>query len=216
MTTNIQVDFDPLPGTRAQVDASGRPERQARPGTQTRASRDMLPMDRVRACLRKATIIEWGKVKRVDSDAGDTMRTVGLGTPTEDARDASFVRYEMFVDINASYPRRPMKFELRTFYGQLEHIFVIEIEDQTARQELRLPPEQSTLIFAAIRTCLLDKDAQLESLDIHFYSKTGQLDVVDITSVQCLVGRIRDKEPRTWAVIDRSGGLARAVAVDEE
>ncbi|KAG6865165.1 hypothetical protein C0991_004775 [Blastosporella zonata] len=69
--------------------------------------------------------------------------------------------------------------------------------------------DQDTLIFAAIRTCILDNDRQLKDLDIHFYSQTGQLDVVDITSIQCLVGLVKDNEPNSRGIIGRSGSLAR-------
>ncbi|KAK0477207.1 hypothetical protein EDD18DRAFT_1087747, partial [Armillaria luteobubalina] len=41
-------------------------------------------------------------------------------------------------------------------------------------------------------------------------SSLGQLHVTDITAVQCLVGRVPCGENK-WAVIDRSGSLARAV-----
>jgi hypothetical protein len=41
----------------------------------------------------------------------------------------------------------------------------------------------------------------------------GQLDVVDITCVQCLVGQMKDGN--MWAILDRSGVLARAVHVEE-
>jgi len=47
------------------------------------------------------------------------------------------------------------------------------------------------------------------SLDMHFYRDVGVLDVVDITCLQCLVGRVKDGA--RWAIIDRSGRLARAV-----
>jgi hypothetical protein len=64
--------------------------------------------------------------------------------------------------------------------------------------------------MAAIRTCVLDDiDPLLQGLDIRHYSSEGALHVVDITSVQCLVGRIRDRNK--WAIIDRSGTLARAM-----
>ncbi|KAF8160546.1 hypothetical protein K438DRAFT_1619176, partial [Mycena galopus ATCC 62051] len=62
----------------------------------------------------------------------------------------------------------------------------------------------------AIRNCVLDKDdPKLEPLDIHFYSRLGALEVIDVTSVQFLVGRVKDS--REWAIIDRSGSLARAI-----
>jgi len=37
-------------------------------------------------------IEEWGKVRRVDSDEGDTIQTSSLGRRSTDKRDATFVR----------------------------------------------------------------------------------------------------------------------------
>ncbi|KAG6805546.1 hypothetical protein H0H92_014986 [Tricholoma furcatifolium] len=138
------------------------------------------------------------------------MRAAMLGTLAQDSRDATFVRYEMFVDKNARRHRVNPDFELKTFYGQLQHIFVVRFHSEEAKEAFKLEPDQDSLILAVIRSCVLDNDEQLRELDIHFYSRMGQLDVIDITSIQCLVGRVKDKEPNTWGLIDRSGSLARA------
>jgi hypothetical protein len=70
--------------------------------------------------------------------------------------------------------------------------------------------EPTTYIFGAVRACnLKPADAQLRGLDIHFYSGYGHLDVIDITSLQALVGRV-PIAANDWAVIDRSGVLAQA------
>ena len=67
-----------------------------------------------------------------------------------------------------------------------------------------------TLVLAGIRTCTLeDQPAPLRDLDIHFYTSLGRYEVVDIKSIQCLVGRVQDRG--RWAIIDRSGALARAI-----
>ena len=46
----------------------------------------------IRKYLQQARVEEWGRVQRVDSDAGDTIHSSGLMTPTADRRDATFVR----------------------------------------------------------------------------------------------------------------------------
>ena len=46
----------------------------------------------IRRHLNNAVIEEWGKVRRVDSDAGDTMSASSLGSTRDDARDATYVR----------------------------------------------------------------------------------------------------------------------------
>ena len=52
-------------------------------------------MPDIRRRLNDNIIEEWGKVKRVDSDAGDTMHAFAMVKKGEDNRDASFVRVRM-------------------------------------------------------------------------------------------------------------------------
>jgi hypothetical protein len=46
----------------------------------------------VKNYLKSADIVEWGKVRRIDSDAGDTMHASSLVPKHEDGRDATYVR----------------------------------------------------------------------------------------------------------------------------
>jgi hypothetical protein len=95
----------------------------------------------------------------------------------------------MLVDIFARQRRHQLKFELQTFYGQLQHIFVIRFT--TANENLGLDGP-TTIILAAIWTCILDnEDTFPGNLDIHYYTKDGALHFVDVTNIQCLVGRIK-------------------------
>jgi hypothetical protein len=50
----------------------------------------------VKRHLRNLEIEEWGKVRRVDSDAGDTMIASSLVAPRDDTRDATYVRVRSF------------------------------------------------------------------------------------------------------------------------
>ena len=52
-------------------------------------------------------------------------------------------------------------------------------------------------------------------LDLHYYKKLGRTDVYDITVVQCVIGRVR-LERGEFAIIDRSGSLARAIYVEDD
>ncbi|KAJ7716634.1 hypothetical protein B0H16DRAFT_1469994 [Mycena metata] len=149
-------------------------------------------MAQVSAALKPATIEEWGKVRRVDSDEGDTMRAWSLGTTAEDSRDATYVRYEMLEDKHMRKRKREPEFELKTYYGQLTHIYRVHFPQKCKAMHIE---DETTYILAAIRNY------------IHFYSRYGGLDVIDITSVQCLIGRVKDLSD-DWAIIDRSGSLA--------
>ena len=55
----------------------------------TRFDTDIRTM---RRDLKDAIVEEWGKVRRVDSDAGDTMHASAFVTARDDTRDATYVR----------------------------------------------------------------------------------------------------------------------------
>lgn len=123
------------------------------------------------------------------------------------------LKYEMLVDVFERQKRRKPKFQLQTFYGQLQHLFVINFNTATCI-DLNLDDNSKTVILAAVRTCDIDvNNAAPEGLDVHYYSRTGGLHFVDAANIQCLVGRVKDGN--RWAVVDRSGSLARAVYVDD-
>ena len=79
----------------------------------------------------------------------------------------------MLVDIYARQRRHNLEYVLQTFYGQLQHLFTIHFNTVCSELDLDAP---TTIIFAAIRTCVLDDDesALNEFLDIpSFTSKDG-------------------------------------------
>lgn len=103
----------------------------------------------------------------------------------------------------------------KTYYGQLEHIYTITFPNGCQGLEI---PNPTTFILACIHQCTIKaEDPQLTRLDIHLYQEGHDKhpDVTDITTIQCLVGHIRDG-PKGWAIIDRSGSLARATYLGEE
>ncbi|KAH9922695.1 hypothetical protein B0H21DRAFT_712628 [Amylocystis lapponica] len=151
----------------------------------------------------------WGRVQILND--GDTIRASAFSKMRDDSRDATYVRYETLVDINARHPRRLVVLQKRTFYGQLQHLVVLRLTP-CARLAIKEP---TTIILAAIRSCVVESSHS--DLDIHFYPQgaagVGSLDVVDVTCVQCLIGRVPDGSQ--WAIIDRSGMLSRAVYAEE-
>ncbi len=120
----------------------------------------------------------------------------------------------MLVDKFAHMKRRKPIYKPQTFYGQLQHIYVVKFSDTCS--DARVEPKKPVFLVA-IRNCKLETDdTELAKLDIHLYTHTGTLDVVDITSVQALVGRVKVQVSGSgWAIIDRSGALARATYEEE-
>jgi hypothetical protein len=120
----------------------------------------------------------------------------------------------MLVDKFARKKRRLPEYVLETFYGRLEHIFLIKLSPKSLNNTHFSSDED--IILAAIRSCKLDPaPAELKKLDIHLYTHQGSLDFIDITSIQALVGRIPCPAGSKWAIIDRSGTLARATFNNE-
>ncbi|GBE90171.1 hypothetical protein SCP_1900200 [Sparassis crispa] len=146
-----------------------------------------------------------GKVRILPD--GDTIHAAALSKPREDWHDATYVRYEVLVDKNARFHRRRVALEMRTFYRQLQHIFAVRL---VPSQPLQLT-KPTTLILAAIKSCRIE--CSHNTLDIHFFSDTGAVDVIDISCIQCVIGRVLDGAH--WAIIDCSGLLARTVYADE-
>ncbi|KAF9256629.1 hypothetical protein L218DRAFT_975347 [Marasmius fiardii PR-910] len=167
--------------------------------TRFRIGIPQLDVSTAKNCLRQAEIRECGKVKRIDSEEGDTMRAVGVRKLREDSRDASFVRYEMFVDKNANNRHAREDFELQTFYGQLQRIYVIRFTEPQPQLKVDCP---TTYIMCRIHSCRL-QDSQIPGLDIHLFDGMGNK-----------VGRVPCGGNK-WAIIDRSGGLAQAEGDDD-
>ena len=113
-------------------------------------------------------------------------------------------QYEQLVDKNQDYRNFPVNLELKTFFGQLLNIVVIPIPKSRELQTT----EPETLCLAVIRQVHLLSDSH-PVLSVPSYSQTGALDPVDVKSIQCVVGRVKDG--RKWALVDRSGPLAHAV-----
>ncbi len=119
------------------------------------------------------------------------------------------LQYELKVDRNARYRNRPVEYVPETFWGQLRQILVVKIDPIPSATPPELEPQ--ILLLAVIRTCAIEDDHNL--LDIHYYKNHGRTEVVDLNTVQCCVGRVKDRG--RFAIVDRSGPLARAVFVEE-
>ncbi|KAI0648464.1 hypothetical protein C8Q79DRAFT_925358 [Trametes meyenii] len=97
---------------------------------------------------------------------------------TEDSYDAMFVWYEVLVNQNARYAHQDPVFQAKTLYGQLQHIFMVQLAPIPSYALPSPPP----IVFAVIHTCEIQ--CPNEALNIHYYAKMGGVDYVDITTVQ--------------------------------
>jgi hypothetical protein len=107
----------------------------------------------------------------------------------------------MLVDKYAHRPNVRSVYVWKTFYGQLENIFVMELPAVPGL----LLTAPTTLLLADVRPCIIESTHP--SLDIHYYNRHQAPEIVDVNRIKCLVGRIPDG--KQWALIDRSGAIAR-------
>ena len=108
-----------------------------------------------------------------------------------------FIQYTQLVDRYARQKRRTPEFELQIFFGQLQRVLVLELPS-TPRLNLATP---TTIILASIKNV----KATLTD-NVYRYKEFGVNEVVDLTTVQCVVGRIWDRDE--WAIVDRSNNVA--------
>lgn len=126
------------------------------------------------------------------------------------------------VDVNTRYRNRPAVFERQTFFGQLQHILVVNLGPVPSAT----PPLLSakTLLLAAIKPCIEERPPGRSrqatttsgnvTRGITYYKRLGALDLVDIRTIQCVVGRVQDRG--YFGIIERVGTVSTTLYVDED
>ncbi|KAF9546385.1 hypothetical protein CPC08DRAFT_738550 [Agrocybe pediades] len=153
----------------------------------------------VRRAFASAHIELWGKIQILGG--GDTIRASEVGSSkSEDSRNATYIRYELLVDKNARFSRKKPELVPKTHYGQLQYIVMVKLKPSKGLDI----PNGDTILLAVVKSCKIIKST---TLDMHFYKTYGSTDAVDATTLQCLVGRVFDRNH--WIIFDRSGNLAR-------
>ncbi|KIY61190.1 hypothetical protein CYLTODRAFT_433611 [Cylindrobasidium torrendii FP15055 ss-10] len=178
------------------------------------ATRFGKPLSMILQVYDPQDVVQWGCVRRLEG--GDDMKAAELtNLNAEDRRDATFVRYELLVDIA---PRSAASnFVARQFYGQLKNILVVKLPAST---DLNLS-KPTTYMLALIHQSDA-KVASISGLDIPYYKKLTRKEVVDVATIQCLVGRVPPSallpasQSRGWGIIDRSGTIARGYYIPDD
>ena len=118
------------------------------------------------------------------------------------------------VDRNARSVNAPINMVARPFFGQLQQILQVNLPAMPSGREVVAP---QTILLAVIQDCEINEATRTQAeidLDIRYITRMGALQVVDLQTVQCVVGRVKDRGK--YAIIDRSGTLARAIFVDDD
>jgi len=82
---------------------------------------------------------------------------------------------------------------LQTFFGQLNRILLFELPS-APRLNLDKPTTVIVALIQAVKATLKE--------NIYYYKEFGVEEVVDLETVQCVVGRVKDRGE--WAIVDRS------------
>ena len=101
----------------------------------------------------------------------------------------------------------PSVFKATEYFRQLLSILVIELPRWITPSVIH----PKTRVLAIVGT----RDVKTEThLKIPYYSESRRVGAraVDMTTLMCLVSRIKDE--RRWAIVDCSGDMARAEFVD--
>ncbi|EKM79778.1 hypothetical protein AGABI1DRAFT_91151 [Agaricus bisporus var. burnettii JB137-S8] len=101
--------------------------------------------------------------------------------------------YVQMVDKYARYQNRRSEYVKRTFFGQAKRVLVLDLPT-TPQLGLSSP---STVIYLVVEALKIRVENNLI-----YYSETGPIELVDLDTVQCLVGRVWDRN--RWGIVDRS------------
>ena len=107
-------------------------------------------------------------------------------------------KYECVVDRNADNDG-PEDFVLQTFFGELQRVVQLNLP----RSSQIYLSQDETILLAHLQTC----DAKNNEDGFWEYSSMKRpLHLVDLNTIVCVVGRVRDRGH--WTFVDRSGPTA--------
>jgi len=89
---------------------------------------------------------------------------------------------------------------MQNFFGQLKRILLLELPS-APRLNLDGPTTVILALIREVKTTL--------GKGIYYYKEFGIEEVVDMKTVQCVVGRVKDRGE--WAIIDRSNNMENQV-----
>jgi hypothetical protein len=112
------------------------------------------------------------------------------------------LQYELLVDQDTDKPNAPERLERESQYGELQHIFALEIKRCTPRIN---PGKGDHILLLALIHEAPTKTDTCDEYEVTWYKgKLGTGEVVDVTTIQCAVGRVQDSQ--RWWIIDGSAG----------
>jgi hypothetical protein len=103
----------------------------------------------------------------------------------------------------------------KVFYGQVQYFIVIEPAAATPDGSTT-PHDSGAFLLASILPCKLLDQKETGELRIPCYRQHEALEVVDIRTIEGLVGRVHDRHRNFWALIEREGEFWRLQFADDQ
>jgi hypothetical protein len=121
------------------------------------------------------------------------------------------LQVELLVDRNMDDPTLPDVPELVVLYGQLLYIAHVTLPKN---RKLKVE-EDCEALLGMVRFC---KDARGDaSLRPVWYTEMGVLQAVNISTIQCAVGRVRVAgTPKRWGILDVNYGCASTTFLEDD
>ncbi|KAL1684441.1 hypothetical protein GGG16DRAFT_12861, partial [Schizophyllum commune] len=178
------------------------------------ATRYSIPRRQVERLFRTDYIVQFARVRRLEG--GDDMYAADLlPRQQEDLRDRTFVKYVALVDAETENHSVLPNLVPQEFYGRLLNILRVILPAEVAKKldKDHTSDVPAVLFLARVQACDTTGPVSKELPEALVYKKLKptRSQVVDMTTVQCLIGRtplarLTKTEPVEWAIIDRSTG----------
>lgn len=143
-------------------------------------------------------ILQWAKIQIKDGDVVSSVH--GDNREEENQRTASYCQYELLVDSLARYRTVAPVLDGKTFFGELERVFMLHLRRNEAIKQF----EDEVILLLDIRSCNTSTDAD----GFFEYQNYGPREVVDASALRAVVGRIR--QGNTWTFVRRPGVFEHA------
>ncbi|KAG8934651.1 hypothetical protein FRC01_001387 [Tulasnella sp. 417] len=164
---------------------------------------DVTNRSLVLSCLPKK-ILQWAKIQIKDGDVVSSLH--GDNREEDNQRITSYCQYELLVDSLAHDRTVAPVLDGRTFFGELERVFLLHLPRNQAIKQ----PKDEIILLLDIHSCKTSTD----TYGFFEYQHHGPREVVDASALRAVVGRI--KQGTTWTFVRRPGVFEHATYTYED
>ncbi|CCO36849.1 hypothetical protein BN14_10996 [Rhizoctonia solani AG-1 IB] len=156
--------------------------------------------------IQTDSIVRYGRVRI--ANGGDSMRTSDSIYNMENARNSSYVRFNMFPDRNTARRRADDDPFRQVNYGELLDIFYVELKDHGD------PDIGRTFLLARVLLCQLLKWKDGSKEVVEYKEMESSPRIINLLTIESTIGRVQ--RHKTWGIIDRSRNAVRTLFTDDD